>query len=221
MKIHLPTGGVLAAPSDPTQAAPSDCSCAFSLMPLIASYLASTECVRKMLALVPPLVTIVKALDRTSDIVPFLQAGDQLAPCEFDAASAGMLTFLRDVICVAMAAVNCVIDQLQRVVDVMTNLAAQLTSAQATGNADLIAALQSEQKILESRLLYLFSSTDGIDSVLELAGPLLASSGFQVLQLPSAPPDADLQSATLWLGSLKSSVAPLQTIAGTLGGCSD
>jgi hypothetical protein len=48
---------------------------------------------------------------------------------------------------------------------------------------------------------------------------LIASSGYQALQLPSAPADADLQSATRWFGSLKTSMASLQMIADALGGC--
>ena len=58
MKIHLPTGGVLAAPSDPTNAAHTDCSSAFSLLPLIASYLASMQCLLKILAMAIVLANI-------------------------------------------------------------------------------------------------------------------------------------------------------------------
>jgi hypothetical protein len=68
MKIHLPTGGTLVAPTDPTKDVPSDCSRVFGFLPVVASYLASTECLLKVLTLVEPLVNIVKVLDQTPEL---------------------------------------------------------------------------------------------------------------------------------------------------------
>lgn len=219
MKIRLPTGGALVAPADPTRDAPGDCSRAFSLLPLIASYLATTECLMKVLELVGPLVTIVTRLDRTADIVPFVRAANQLAPCEFAATSGGMLGFLQDVICVLIQALNCAIEQSSSVVDVLTSLTAQLQSARATGNAELIDALEREQKSVQTRLTGLFDSVDSVAVVLDMSAPLIASSGFDVPGLPAAPDAADPNAAALWISSLRTRQASLQTIADNLGGC--
>lgn len=220
MKIHLPTGGTFFAPADPTRDAPGDCSRAFSLLPLITSYLATTQCLIKVLQLVGPLVTIVKGLDRTPDIIPFLRAADQLTPCEFAGTPASMLPFIRDIVCVLIQALNCVIEQSTRVIDLLASLAARLGSARAAENAELIRVLESENQNLQNRMTALFNSIDPVEVVLDMTAPLAVSSGIQVPRLPSAPASADLISVTQWLADLRSSVTSLQTIADVLGGCS-
>ena len=132
-------------------------------LPLITSYLATTQCLMKVLELVGPLVTIVKGLDRTPDIIPFLRAADQLAPCEFAATPGGMLPFMRDVICVLIQALNCVIEQSNSLIDLLTSLSARLQSARATENAELIRALESEIKNLQTRMAALFNSIDPVE----------------------------------------------------------
>ena len=49
MKIQLPTGGTLVAPTDPTHDPPSECSQVFALLPLVVSYMASMQGVIKRL----------------------------------------------------------------------------------------------------------------------------------------------------------------------------
>ena len=62
LKIHLPTGGTLSAFSDLSKGIPSDCSLTFSLLLQIAPFLASTECLLKVLGLIGPLVEVIKAI---------------------------------------------------------------------------------------------------------------------------------------------------------------
>jgi hypothetical protein len=152
MKVRLPTGGALFVASDPTRDAPGECSQAFHLLPLIAAYLASTQCLLKMLELVRPLATVVKALNRTPAAMPFLRAAEQLAPSELAMSSAGMLTFVGDVLCVLTQALNCVVEQAKPVVELLTNLDSQIKSAEALGNAELVAALETEKNNLKNGL---------------------------------------------------------------------
>jgi hypothetical protein len=223
MKIRLPTGGTLVAPIDPTQDLPSDCSRAFSLLPLAASYLASTECLLKVLELVGPLADVVKALDHSPQLaasaVRFLKVAAELAPCELVPTASGVVPFVRDLLCVIIRAVNCVAGQVKTTVALMTALAGQLNAAHAAGNADLIKALEAAQEKAETRAAGLFASIEAAQAVLDLASACFQIAGLQVVQLPTSPESADLSSLTQWLASLEGEAASLHVAADALGGC--
>ena len=78
LKINLPTGGTLNAFSDLSKGIPSDCALTFSLMLQIAPFLASTECLLKVLGLIGPLIEVIKAIPdplKLGETVPkFLKA---------------------------------------------------------------------------------------------------------------------------------------------------
>jgi hypothetical protein len=223
MKIHLPTGGMLVAPTDPTQDAPSDCSRVFNFLPTVASYLASTDCLLKVLTLIGPLVDIVKSLEQSPQIavsaVKFLKASEALPPCQLAASRLGILPFVRDVLCVVIQALNCVIEQLKSLVGVMTGLSGQLKAAQAVGNLVLVKQIEAALKKAELRAVGLFDSIESVRSVLDLAGSYFGIAGLQPILLPPAPVATDINALTALLAGLESSAAALQTTADGLGGC--
>jgi hypothetical protein len=224
LKIRLPTGGVLLAPTDPTSDLPGDCSRVFSLLPLVASYLAGTQCLLKLLELVGPLVDIVKVLDGSPDLaasaVKFLKVAAELAPCELVPTPSGVLPFVRDLLCLVIQALNCIIGPLKNIAGVMTGLASQLNAAQAAGNPELVQALERAQKNAAVKAAGLFASIEATQAVLELASPFFAIAGVQPVQLPSPPANADPHAMTQLLVDLESSAASLQVVADALGGCS-
>ena len=67
LEITLPTGGSLKAIADISKGIPNDCSLIVSLMLQIAPFLASIECLLKLLGLIAPLVDVVKALAPAPD----------------------------------------------------------------------------------------------------------------------------------------------------------
>jgi hypothetical protein len=223
LRIRLPTGGTLVAPTDPTEDLPSDCSRVFGLLPLVASYLASTECLLKLLELVGPLADVVRGLDRTPELASsaakFLTVAEALAPCELATKGVSALPFVRDLLCVVLRAVNCILEQLKALVAVMTSLASQLHAAEAAGNADLVRALETAQKQAQARASSVLPSIEAVQSVLDLASAYLAISGIEPVQLPSAPPNAELNDLTQLTGRLTSSAASLQIAVDALGGC--
>jgi hypothetical protein len=164
LKIRLPTGGTLVAPADPTHDAPSDCSHLFSFLPLVASYLASTQCLLKVLELVGPLADVVKVLDRSPElavnVVKFLKVAEALTPCAQVSTGLGVLPFVRDLLCLILQALHCIIGQLKTIVAVMTGLVSQLNSAQAAGNTDLVQALEGETKKAQVKAADLFASIE-------------------------------------------------------------
>ena len=225
LKIRLPTGGTLVAPADPTHDVPSDCSRVFSFLPLVASYLASTQCLLKVLELVRPLADVVNVLGRSpefaSSAVKFLKIAEELAPCQQVSTGLGVLPFVRDTLCLVIQALHCIIGQLRSLVAVMTGLAAQINSAQAARNTDLVKALEDQQKRAQVKAASSFASIEACQAILELASAFFQIAGVQPVQLTSAPAVTDLNSLTQLLGSLENSAASLQAAADALGGCNE
>ena len=87
LKVQLPTGGSLQAFADISKGIPTDCAMTFSLLVQIAPFLAGTECLFKLLALIGPLIDVIKGLAGPDPIklakaLPkFLKAAEKLAPC--------------------------------------------------------------------------------------------------------------------------------------------
>jgi hypothetical protein len=225
MKIHLPTSGTLIVPMDPTADAPSDCSTAFSLLSLVAVYLASTQCLLKVLKLTEPMVDIVEILQRSPELAvsgaKFLRVAEALTPCALVSTGFAILPFLRDLECVILRALNCTIGKLKSIVAVMTGLANQLNAAQAARNTDLVRELQAAQTRAQASAAALFVSLEAIQAVLELAGDFFGLAGLQAVQLPPAPAATDLNSLNQLLGSLENFAAALKVASDNLGGCSE
>jgi hypothetical protein len=190
VKIQLPTGGALVAPTDPTHDPPSDCSQVFALLPLVASYLASVQ-------------GVLQVLDRTGSLVDVV----------------GVPPFVRDLLCLILRALNCILGQLKTQVAVLTTLASQLDAARAAGNADLVRALETAQKNAEARTANAFPSIEAVQSVLDLAAPHFEIAGVGPVELPSAPVNADLNALILLSESFATSAAAMQVAVDRLGGC--
>src|ERR1700674_4974257 len=62
IKVTLPGGGTLSAISDLSKGIPTDCAMTFSLLMQIGPFLASIECLVKVLKLIQPLIDVVTAL---------------------------------------------------------------------------------------------------------------------------------------------------------------
>jgi hypothetical protein len=190
VKIQLPTGGTLVAPTDPTHDPPSDCSQVFALLPLVASYLASMQ-------------GVLQIMDRRRSLVDV----------------AGVRPFARDLLCLILRALNCILGQLKTQVAVLTTLASQLDAARAAGNADLVRTLETAQKNAQARTANVLPSIEAVQSLLDLAGPYFEIAGIGPVQLPSAPVHADLKTLIPLVESVASSAAALQIAVDGLGGC--
>src|SRR5947209_805152 len=62
LKVQLPGGGTLKAFSDLSKGIPTDCAMTFSLLMQLGPFLASIECLVKVLKLIHPLIEVIKAL---------------------------------------------------------------------------------------------------------------------------------------------------------------
>jgi hypothetical protein len=225
IKIRLPTGGTLIAAPDPFQAIPSDCSRIVSFLPLVTSYLASIQCLLKVLQLTRPLIEAVTALPsspKLAAVIPdFLKAAHGLEPCLNAVTGAGVQVFVKDLFCLTIKALNCIIGEMKTLLSILSGLTHQLGAAKAAGNTELVELLQSEQNRASIAAGNLIASIEPVRALLELSGAISNTAGISSLQFPAAGSQSDPKSLTELIGSLQGVAGSLQTVVETLGGCED
>ena len=223
LKIHLPTGGTLSAFSDLSKGIPTDCSQTFSLMLQIAPFLASTECLLKLLGLIGPLIEVIKAIPNpiplASAVPKFLQAAEAVMPCVAVVTGLGIIPFLKDLLCLIIKALTCFKNQLQSLIGIMGGLSLQLSTAQAAGDNDLISAIQCEQANAATMASSLTASIEPIGVILQLAGTLFGIVGMKPIALPSIGSETDLDSLNVVVQTMQGVIGALQIAADALGGC--
>jgi hypothetical protein len=221
----LPTGGTLVEFIDPFKDVPSDCSRVFGFLPQVAAYLAGTNCLLKVLQVMSPLVDVVKALPASptlaASVPKFLKATEALVPCLAAVSGLGAISFARDLVCLVIRAMNCIIGELKAVFALLKNLGNQLALAQTSGNSELADLLLGQQETLKSRTARLIASIRPIGEVLSLAGPILSLAGLAPVQLPAVGSQVDLDSLSQLLAKLQEFVSSLQATADALGGCAE
>jgi hypothetical protein len=223
LKITLPTGGTLSAFSDLSKGIPSDCSLTFSLMLQIAPFLASIECLLKVLGLIGPLIEFVKAVPdpiKLGSTVPkFLQAAEKLMPCIAVVTGLGIIPFIKDLLCLIIKALKCFLGQMKTLLGIMGGLSLQLTAAQAAGDTDLMNAIQCEQNNAQALASNMTASIEPIGVILELAGTLFGIAGMKPITLPAIGSATDLASLNTVVETIQGVVGTLQIAADALGGC--
>jgi hypothetical protein len=110
--VHLPTGSVLRAIVG-TAGASVDCSMTTDLQRQTAPWLASTECLLKILALLKPLIDVVEHLPTpsASALQEFAEAAADLGPCLLMGTAARALPFVRDLLCLSLQSLECLSDR--------------------------------------------------------------------------------------------------------------
>lgn len=226
MQITLPTGGAIKGIADASKGIPDDCALSFSLVLPLLTFLGNFECLFKVLKLIEPLIDVVKSLGPPPDplklpeaIKKFLEAATDLAPCLLVPTPAAMIPFVRDILCLVIKLLNCIVGQLKSIMGVMGGLALQLQSAEAAGNRDLVAALQCAQGNAQISAQHAFASLEPILLILSLAEPFLGIVGVDPIQTPALASPEDLESMQSAVNSLDELVKTLTLAAELVGGC--
>jgi hypothetical protein len=225
-KITLPTGGEIKGLVDVTKGIPDDCSMTFSLVLPMLTFLGNFECLFKVLKLIQPPIDVVKALGPPPDLIKlgsaipkFIQAADDLIPCLLVPTPANMIPFVRDLLCMIIKLLNCVVGMLKSIVAVLGPLALQIESARAAGNADLLAALECSQENAQTSAQHVFSALEPVLLLLSLAEPFMGIAGVNPIKLPSLAAPADVQQMQSLVTTLEDLVKTLTTAAEIVGGC--
>jgi len=221
LKIQLPTGGSISAISDISKGIPTDCAVTFSLMVQIAPFLASIECLLKVLKLLKPLIDVVNGLPvpPVKAIQEFAKAAADLTPCLLVPTPLSILPFIKDLLCMILKALKCLQSQLKSLLAILGPLQLQLIAAEQSGNDELLNTLQCAQKNAETNAQHLMSSIEPIGVILDLAGSLFGIAGIQPIQLPALGSKADLQGVQNALKGIQGAIAAITVVTDGLGGC--
>lgn len=220
-EITLPTGGKLKGIADISKGIPDDCALSFSLVLQLAPLLGSIECLVKLLKLVKPLVDIINGLPvpPVKAVKDFAEAAEELTPCFALPTPLAMIPFVRDILCLIIKLLACVTQQLKSIMNVLGGLAIQIQSAQASGNTELLAALECAQQNAQISSQHIVSSIDPILVVLSLAEPFLGIAGVDPIKIPEISSPDDLEAMQSMVDTLDELVKTLKLAAEAVGGC--
>lgn len=229
LEITLPTGGSLKAITDASKAIPNDCSLVASLMLQISPFLASIDCLLKVLGLIAPLIDVVKGLGPPPDpiklggaIPKFIEAAEKLVPCLLVVTGAPLIPFLRDLLCLILKILNCIISQLKSIIRIMNGLTINISIAKATGNTAALKVLECAQENAAISAQHMANSLEAVSTILELSGSLMGLAGLPQIQLPKLGSQTDIQSLQKILETLDEAKNIIQAVVDLpiVGGCS-
>lgn len=223
-QITLPTGGTLKGISDITKSIPDDCSLSFSLALQLGPFLANLDCLLKIMKVLEPLINVVTALAKpdpfkAAEAAPKLIAAvPPLVEC-FAQFFIGVPLFVRDILCLIIKLLRCVLGQLKSVMAVLGGLSLQIASAKQNGNTELLAALQCAEANANASAQHMVAGVEPILVLLSLAEPLLGIAGVSPIKTPAIASPEDLAQMQAMVDTLDQLVKTLQLVADGLGGC--
>ena len=228
LEITLPTGGSLKAITDASKAIPNDCSLTASLMIQIAPFLASIDCLFKLLGLIAPLIDVVKGIGPPPDLIKlgsaipkFIEAAEKVMPCVLVVTGAPLIPFLRDLLCLILKILRCIISQFKSIIGIMSGLTLQIKVAKKSGNKDLQKALECAQENAATSAQHMVNSIEAVSTILELAGSLMGLAGLPEIKLPQLGSDTDIESLKQIVKTLEDATKIIQDVLDLpiVGGC--
>ncbi len=220
-QITLPNGGRIKGIADITKGIPSDCSLSFSLMMQMGPIMANMECLINILKLVKPLTDVIKGLPfpPVKAISDFIEASGPAIECVLGMVGLGIPLFIKDLLCLIIKLLNCMIDQMKSLLALLGGLQLQITAATAEGNEELLKSLECAQDNAKCSSDAAMQAFEPITLVLELAAPLLEIAGAPAIEIPALAPADDLEAFEQVITTMEGFVDTLQLVADGLGGC--
>lgn len=221
LKIRLPTGGSLSAVKDITKGIPDDCSLAFNLMGQLGPFLASIECLLKVLKLLKPLIDVINGLPvpPVKALQEFAKAAVDLAPCLLVPTPANMIPFIKDILCLILKLLKCFLGTMKMILTMMSGIQLQLSAALASDNAELAHALECAQENAGLEAQHAMQAVEPLGTLLELLGPFFGIAGIEPIQLPALGDKTDAESLNQVIQTMQAVVATIQIVVDALGGC--
>jgi len=197
--VELPAGGqLLGFPNLKSQS--SKCTADTSLQTQLAPLIASMYSQFKMLNLLKPLIDVILGLPQppVQALQEFAQAAADLAPYLQVSTPAGVLPFLRDLLCLEIRSLNCLLGNLKSI----TTL---------TGAEPGVTVALDARNVLDSY--------PPIVGILNLASGLFQMAGLTVPKAPQLGGGTDRSSLMADRNAVAAFTASLQAAADALGGC--
>jgi hypothetical protein len=217
-KLTLPLGGSISAVTDVTKAIPDSCAVNFSLLLQLGPILAPMKCMLAVLQLIGPLIEIVKGLPfpPAEAIKKFIEAVQPVLDCIAQIAI-GLPLFIRDIICLIIKLLGCLIDQLRSIMELLNGLAIRIEGA--AGNAQHLAQLECEMENAQCAAQGAMQGFEPIVVILELIGPMVEQVSGQSIEIPAFAAPEDLEGMQEVIDGMTAFQQALQGVADILGGC--
>jgi hypothetical protein len=221
--IQLPGGGTLSSFSDLSKGIPTDCAMTFSLLLQIGPFLGATECLVKVLKLVQTVVDVLKSISSPFDLVSaipkIIKAAEPVVECALSFTPAGLIPFIKDLLCLILKVLNCLVGQLKSIRRILSQTLVQIQIAQDAGNDELLASLQCAQANAATQAAHLTASLQAVGIILDLAGDLMQIVGIQPIKLPTLGSSADVSALDAAIKALQEVQGTIQIAVDVLGGC--
>jgi hypothetical protein len=193
----------------------------------LTPFLASTECLFKVLALIGPLMKVITGLTKLppdlSAMSDLLTAFANLKDCIAVVTGFGIVVFLSDLLCFIIQALKCFVSQINSVLAILEGLGPGISAAVSAGNTDLAATLQCAQQDAMNQAGQLTNAIQPITAVLSIVGTLASFSPVPVnlnVQFPALGSTVDLDGLNAFVAAIQDVIVVLQGVSNSLGGCS-
>lgn len=222
LKLRLPNGATLSSIADVSKGIPTDCSLAVNLFIQLAPFLASIECLLKVLGLLKPLIDVVKGLAppdpiKLAQAVPdFLDAATKLLPC-FGMIIPGVtiFNFIKDLLLLIIKIIKCMVGQLETILGIMQGIELRLGEAQAAGNTELMKVLECARENATTAAGHAQQSLGPVTNILPLITSFLELAGVS-FELPALGSAEDSAALSETIAKLNDTVTTLESIIETL-----
>jgi hypothetical protein len=222
LKVRLPNGGTFTAIADLSRGIPNDCSLSANLLLQIAPFLASIECLLKVLGVIKPLTTLLQALVppnpvKALEVLPdFLKAVDGLKDCLLMIVPGGQIFgFLKDLLLLIIKLIKCLIGQLKTILAIMQGIELKIGEAEALGNTELVRALTCAKKNAQRSAEHSQQSMEPVINVIGLVQPFLEIAGIE-LAIPGLGSAEDSAALAQTIQKLEDVVTNIESILETL-----
>jgi hypothetical protein len=221
--VQLPGGGTLSSFSDISKGIPTDCAMTFSLLVQLAPFLASIDCIVKVLNFIQTAVNVIKSITSPFSIISaipkIVEAAEPVIECALSFTPLALIPFIKDLLCLIMKFLQCFVEQMQSLLQILEQIEGQLSAATAAGNTDLITALQCAQGNAQTQAAHFTAAIQPVGVILQLAGTLMQIVGVKPITLPSMGSQTDLASLQQVVQVIQDLVSTLKDITDALGGC--
>jgi len=222
VSVTLPSGGTIKGIGDITQGIPTDCSLSFSLLLQLGPLLGSLDCFVKVLKLIEPLIEVIKGLPfpPVEAIKKFAEAAPPVVACATAFAPGGaVVDFIRDILCLIIKILRCLVDQFKSIAAVMGGLSLQIQQAQLDGNTDLLANLQCAQDNAATSAEASTKAIEPVMVILDLVAPLLEIAQLGPIEIPTFGSAQDVDTINDMIAVIEQFIDTLQLVADAAGGC--
>ena len=147
-----------------------------------------------------------------------MKAANDLIPCLLIPTPANIIPFLKDLLCLVLKTLKCLLEQLKTLSGLMKGLTLQLTAARNDGNGDLAKALECAQNNAQLQAQHLTASIEPVGVILDLMGALFGIAGVPPIQLPAMGSASDAAALDTVVQTLQGVTVAIQVVVDALPG---